>query len=295
VLRAAPVGDCFSDTVFGACRKGQVATNEYSWEVPGPEILAIHVLDGLAAADMPADVAPIDSPPIDTTPPTNAGVIGASVFRAQKQTFVLEPATLPPPATLSYSVPGGSPSRHVVFDAPADAMNKTRVTAMASGTRCVVMLAAGGDLVGAPAIFTLKSAAEGCAVSADADVAPGKASPGTGGYERPNGGAPAMGGMSGGSTGGSSGTGSGGSSGGAGTGGGEGGAGPGGGQGGNGSGPGVGGGTAGGAGSSPPGSGNAEGGCSCELGRGPRSGLGALASVGVIAVLVRRRRKSIHA
>ena len=190
VLRDVPgdTGECTA--AFGSCRLARLDVGEYAWEVAGPDVLAVHVLDGLASADAPADVAPIDAPPIDTGAAQNAGVVGASVYRAQKQTFVLEPATLPAPATLTYGVPGANPSRHVVFDAPADTMVRTTVTAVADGDRCVVTLAAGAGVTGAPAIFTLATAAEGCTVSEDADVPPGTAPPGSGGFDRPPGGGP---------------------------------------------------------------------------------------------------------
>ena len=198
VLRDVTGGSGECPTAFGSCRLARLNVGEYAWEATGLDVLAVHVLDGLASADAPADVAPIDAPPIDTAAAQNAGVVGASVYRAQKQTFVLEPATLPAPATLTYGVPGGNPSRHVVFDAPADATARTTVTAAADGDRCVVTLAAGAGITGAPAIFTLATAAEGCAVSEDADVPPGSASPGSGGFDKPGGGGPDSGGAAGG-------------------------------------------------------------------------------------------------
>jgi hypothetical protein len=206
-LQAVPAMDA-ECPMFGACRLARVAVGEYLWEVPGPDVLAIHVLDGLGGSEAAADVAPLDAAPIDDGG-QNAGVLGASVFRAQKQTFVVEPATLPAPATLTYGVPGGNPSRHIVFDAPADGMSRTQVTATAQGGRCVVTLAAGQGVTGKPAIFTLATAANGCTVSEDANVPPGSASPGSGGFEKPNGGGPGAGGGSGTGTGGSSGSGTG--------------------------------------------------------------------------------------
>src|SRR4029079_4455660 len=118
-----------------------------------------------------------------TTPAQNGGVMGASIFRSSKQTFVLEPVTLPAPATLTYGVPGTHPSRHVVFDAPADATGATAVTAKAEGGRCLISLAAGAGVTGSPAIFTVGTAADGCTVSEDADVKPGTVSPGSGGFD----------------------------------------------------------------------------------------------------------------
>jgi hypothetical protein len=194
VIRAAPVGTaCPYDKLFGACRIGTFATTEYSYEAGAAEVIAVHVLDGLTKGEAAADVAPIDAAPIDTTPAQNAGVVGASVFRANKQTFVLEPATLPAPATLTYGVPGTNPSRHVVFDAPVDGSGATNVTAKAEGGRCVVTLTAGSGFTGSPAIFTMGTAAQGCTVSEDADVKPGTVSPGSGGFDKPAGGGPTTG------------------------------------------------------------------------------------------------------
>jgi hypothetical protein len=191
VLRTPTIeGDC-GDTPFGACRIARLDVTEYSYEVPGPDVLAIHVLDGLGAGEAAADVAPIDTAPIDADPPVNAGVVvGASVYRSQRHTFVLEPATLPAPPALAYSTPGANPTRHVVFDAPRDGTGRTAVSASASGGRCLVTLTAGQGVTGAPAIFTLAPAADGCGVSEDADVPPGTVPPGSGGFDRPGGGGP---------------------------------------------------------------------------------------------------------
>jgi hypothetical protein len=207
VLSDIAAGDCPTSVTFGACRAARANVGEYAWEVPGPDVLAVHVLDGLGQSESPADVAPMDAPPIDDGNGQNAGVIGASVYRAQKQTFVVEPAAVPGPTTsLSYGVPGANPSRHVVFDAPADAMGRTAVTATVAGDRCVVTLAPGEGITGAPAIFTLSAASGGCAFSADADVAPGSVSPGSGGFDHPGGGGgPGSGGGGSSGTGGSAG------------------------------------------------------------------------------------------
>jgi MYXO-CTERM domain-containing protein len=217
VVRAALMGSDCGTTPFGSCRISRAVVQEYVYEVPGPDVLAIHVLDGMPKGDPAADVAPMDTAPIDTTPAQNAGVVGASVYRGQKQTFVVEPATLPAPATLTYGVPGTNASRHVVFDAPADATGSTTVTAEAKGNRCVLTLTAGAGVAGVPAIFALTPASDGCKVSEDANVAPGTVSPGSGGFDRPGGGGPNGGG--GGSGSGSGTTGGGGSGGGSGGGG----------------------------------------------------------------------------
>lgn len=252
VIRAAPVGTaCPYDKLFGACRIGTFATTEYSYEAGAAEVIAVHVLDGLPKGEAAADVAPIDAAPIDTTPAQNAGVVGASIFRANKQTFVLEPATLPAPATLTYGVPGTNPSRHVVFDAPADGSGATNVTAKAESGRCVVTMTAGTGVTGSPAIFTVGTAAEGCTVSEDADVKPGTVSPGSGGFDKPAGGGPTTGSGTGNGTGNATGN------------------------------AGMGGG----------GSGLATGsGCGCDLSGAPGFGAASLALATLAGVLARRRR-----
>jgi len=83
-------------------------------------------------------------------------------------------------ATMTYGVPGGSASRHVVFDAPEDANGKALVTASASGGRCAVSITAGAGFAGRPLMFSVAAAADGCTVSEDANVPAGGPPPGGG-------------------------------------------------------------------------------------------------------------------
>ena len=48
---------------------------------PGPYAVAIHAIDGLGAAEAPADVGSLNDDNFDPAPKQNAGVIGAAVYR----------------------------------------------------------------------------------------------------------------------------------------------------------------------------------------------------------------------
>jgi MYXO-CTERM domain-containing protein len=166
----------------GKCTNARFAVDLYSVKVPGPWAVAVHVVDALAAADAPAVVDSMNDDAIDPAPKQNPGVVGASVFRGGKQSFVVA-ASAPggvAGATLTYGVPGVSAGRHVVFDAPEQADGQSQVTAAAAGDRCVVTITAGAGVAGHPAMFSVSSAADGCKVSADTDVPPGMPPPGGG-------------------------------------------------------------------------------------------------------------------
>jgi MYXO-CTERM domain-containing protein len=83
---------------------------------------------------------------------------------------------------MSYGVPGGSPGRHVVFDAPEAGDGSSAVSASAAVGRCVVTITAGagGGIAGHPLMFQVSAAADGCKVAADTDVPPGTPPPGGG-------------------------------------------------------------------------------------------------------------------
>jgi MYXO-CTERM domain-containing protein len=83
-------------------------------------------------------------------------------------------------ATMTYGVPGGSASRHVVFDAPEDANGKSLVSAAVSGTRCVITITAGDGFAGQPLLFEVSTAAGGCKATESTDVSSGTPPPGTG-------------------------------------------------------------------------------------------------------------------
>jgi hypothetical protein len=176
------VGDCSSASSWGSCTQGRFAVDNYGLKVPGPYAVAIHAIDGLAASEAPATVGSLNDDNYDPAPKQNAGVIGAAVYRASKQSYVVASSAQQGASgsTMTYGVPGSSPSRHVVFDAPEDGSGKSMVTAAVSGGRCVLTITAGAGIAGEPLMFTVDSAANGCTVSEDTSVATGGVPPGGG-------------------------------------------------------------------------------------------------------------------
>jgi len=245
------------DYPCGACSQGRFAVDDYGVKVPGPWAVAVHVIDGLVAGEALATVGSLNDDNFDPAPKQNAAVLGAAVYRGSKQSYVVAAAAQRgnAGASLSYGVPGASPSRHVVFDAPEQADGQSTVAAVVQGGRCVLTITAGAGLAGRPLMFSVGTAAEGCLVSEDTNVPPGAAPPGGGAVP----------------------TGSGG------TGGGEGG-GQGGGQGG-----GEGGGMPGGSSGS---TGRGGGGCGCSLGGRPTSTWGWLALAGFWLLMRRPGRRA---
>lgn len=166
----------------GACTNARFAVDDYMVSVPGPAALAIHVIDGLSAGEDPAQVGSLNDDNYDPAPKQNGGVIGAAVYRGSKQSFVVASSGADGQvgATMTYGVPGGSASRHVVFDAPEDASGRSLVSASASSGRCVVQITAGAGFAGRPLMFSVATADAGCTVSEDTNVAPGGPPPGGG-------------------------------------------------------------------------------------------------------------------
>jgi hypothetical protein len=184
-----PVGGCpesdkgLCNYPCGSCAAARFPVDEYSLTVPGDWAVAIHVIDGLAAADMPAKVGSLNDDNFDPAPKKNAGVIGATVYRQSKQTYVVASSAKDGAAgaMLTYSVPGASAARHIVFDAP-EAMDATSsVTASPDADRCVISVRAGSGagMAGHPLMFQVGPASGGCSVKADTAVP--AATPPTGG------------------------------------------------------------------------------------------------------------------
>ena len=176
------VGDCSSASTWGACTDVRFPVDNYGMKVPGPYAVAIHAIDGLGASEAAATVGSLNDDNYDPAPKQNAGVIGAAVYRASKQSYVVASSAQQGASgsTMTYGVPGTSPSRHVVYDAPEDSSGKSMVTAAASGGRCVLTITAGAGMAGEPLMFTVASAADGCTVSEDTAVAVGTVPPGGG-------------------------------------------------------------------------------------------------------------------
>jgi hypothetical protein len=166
----------------GGCTNARFAVDDYRVDVPGPWAVAIHVIDGLASGEAPALVGSLNDDNYDPAPKQNGGVVGAAVYRSSKQTYVVASSGLDGSVgpTMTYRVPGGSASRHVVFDAPENGAGQSVVSAAASSGSCTVTIAPGAGFAGRPLMFSLSTAQQGCGVSEDTDVAPGGPPPGDG-------------------------------------------------------------------------------------------------------------------
>ena len=176
-----PVNDDY-DYPCGACSQGRFAVDNYGVTVPGPWAIAVHVIDGLAAGGSTATVGSLNDDTFNPAPKQNTGVLEAAVYRDSKQSYVVASSAQPGTAgaEMSYGVPGGSAARHIVFDAPEQADGQSAVAAAAQAGRCVLTISAGPGFAGHPLMFTVTTAAEGCAVSEDTNVPPGAAPPGGG-------------------------------------------------------------------------------------------------------------------
>ena len=182
----------------GKCTDTRFKVDAYTVSVPGTWAVAVHVIDGLGASDTAPTVASIDDPSVDPGA-QNGGVVGASVLRNGKQSYVVASSAVDgaSPQTMTYAVPGTTSSRHVVYDAPEASDGTSNVTASASNGRCVVSITAGagGGFTGHPLVFDV--AASTCAATDLTSVAPPDVDGGTSG----DGGGP---GADGGTTGGGS-------------------------------------------------------------------------------------------
>jgi MYXO-CTERM domain-containing protein len=81
---------------------------------------------------------------------------------------------------MTYGIPGSVPSRHIVFDAPESATGTSTVSAAVKDGRCVINITAGDGFAGRPLVFTLSSAADGCAATEGTAVAPADGGTGKG-------------------------------------------------------------------------------------------------------------------
>lgn len=190
-----PIQDNY-DYPCGACTNARFAVDYYQIKIPGPKAIAVHVIDALGASEAPAEIGSLNDDNFDPAPKQNQGVLGAAVYRSQKQSYVVASSAARGTAgsTMTYGVPGASAARHVVVDAPEGSDGQSAVSAVAEGTRCVVTITAGAGIAGRPLMFTVKGAADGCTVSASTDVASGSPPLGGGVPRAGNGGASAGGG-----------------------------------------------------------------------------------------------------
>jgi hypothetical protein len=158
----------------GDCLNTRFPVDDYALDIPGPWAVAVHVIDALPAKESPALVGSVNDDAYDPAPKQNTDVLGAAVSRGSTLSFVI--ASNRPDgragATMKYQVPGASPTRHVVFDAPETADGLSAISTAARGRRCIVTITPGAGLAGRPLIFSLSGAQEGCTVTADAPAAP---------------------------------------------------------------------------------------------------------------------------
>lgn len=178
------VGNCSLSCNFpcGGCDAARFPVDEYAVDVPGPNAVAVHVIDALGSGEDPAIVFSLDDDAIDPAPKTNGGVLGAAVFRSEKQSYVVASSAADgaSPTTMTYAVPGDGPSRHIVYDAPEDSNGESLVATSAANGRCTITITAGAGFPGRPLLFKVASAADGCTATPDTAVDPGMP-PGTGG------------------------------------------------------------------------------------------------------------------
>ncbi|HSZ83908.1 MAG TPA: hypothetical protein VLA14_16600, partial [Polyangia bacterium] len=73
----------------GDCTKARFPVDLYSVKIPGPWAVGVHVIDALGAAEAGAVVDSLNSDAVDPAPKQNMGVVGASVFRGTKQSYVV--------------------------------------------------------------------------------------------------------------------------------------------------------------------------------------------------------------
>ena len=166
----------------GNCTEGRFAVDNYGVTVPGPWAVAIHVMDGLGAGEPQTAVGSINDDNYDPAPKQNGAVMGPAIYRASKQSYVLASSAVrgEAGATVTYTVPGSGPGRHILFDAPEQSDGQSTVSATVTGDRCVVTVVAGPGLAGRPLMFSVGIAADGCKVSEDTDIPPGAEPPGGG-------------------------------------------------------------------------------------------------------------------
>jgi hypothetical protein len=132
-VRHLDKSDCFAEgTIKGRCDAARFAIDEYRTQIPGPEPIAIHVLDIGGTA-------------------VTARATGDAVHVVELAPSSRDPARVvvvadAPGDTMTYRVPRPGPagSEHVVLDAPAAGDGTVGVTATAEPDGCAVTLTATG-------------------------------------------------------------------------------------------------------------------------------------------------------
>jgi MYXO-CTERM domain-containing protein len=181
-------GDCTVSCNYpcAECDNVRFAVDEYQVKVPGTWAVAVHVIDGLGASESPATVDSMNDATIDPAA-QNGGILGASVLRTAKQTYVVASSAVDgvSPTTMTYGVPGTGDGRHIVFDAPEASDGTSAVTTTTESGRCVVSISAGSGqgFTGHPLMFNVAAASVGCAPTDSTSVSPSPAPGGDGGVE----------------------------------------------------------------------------------------------------------------
>ena len=171
----ATKSDCPGDCSYpcGKCTAARFPVDIYSVAVPGPSALGIHVFDALGKDEAPAKVGSLNDAPFAAAH-DNDDIIGAAILRGPRPSYVVASSRAAdgPVTRLTYGVPGDTPSRHVVFDAPDARDGTSRVTARPHAGRCAITIeaGAGGGVAGRPLIFDLGSAADGCKLTPAKDA-----------------------------------------------------------------------------------------------------------------------------
>lgn len=164
-IRSIPIGDCDQGPA-GACTAARIPVDEYGLDVPGPEALAVHVIDARGTDEPPALVARLD---VRAGDGGGGDLVGAAVRRGARVSYVLAGATPGAAASsrLSYTVPGDLGARHLIFDAPEDADGRASVEATPESGGCRITIEPGGAkaFAGRPLIFEVAAAAAGCQVA----------------------------------------------------------------------------------------------------------------------------------
>jgi hypothetical protein len=176
-VRNLPAGaPCTGSYPYGPCERLRRAAGKYLLHPMGPWTSTVHVIDGLASGDSPATVGSLNDDTNDPAPKYNGGVIGTSVLRSGQRSYVVASSAVEGAtgSTMSYRTPGGSPGRHVVFDAPEAGDGTSSVAASAASGSCVLTITAGssGGMKGRPLVFDVASADSGCSVTSHVDVPP---------------------------------------------------------------------------------------------------------------------------
>jgi hypothetical protein len=141
------VSDDCSGVDYGKCDKARFPVTAVKLDVDGPSPSALMVID--------SDAAGAAAPPTQLL--SGPGYRGVLLTRAATKTAIIgvDNADANPGAKLTYRVPAGGASRHIVVDAPRGATGRSDVAVSVVGSDCEVTIvprAAAGGFDGAPLV-----------------------------------------------------------------------------------------------------------------------------------------------